>query len=399
MVGMSTSTIPIVKLTSTAELLAFMPVLAGVPVRGSLVIAPFIGNRASRALRIPVEPSPSMETARTLASVALGALSKLDDCGSVSVAVYRDEPFDQIGPQWHEAFGVVLERLHQSGYHIKDAAIVAADGWIPYFEGDLAAPQPLAEIEEHAKRMPEVPRSDAVSTLPETDPELAQRVTDALFDRYIDQSERDSFGRLRPVAPADPVDFLENALADGPAEASALTLARLIAQIESEGAVDRTVLQLAFGRAAGAQSWSATLEVRAAAAESSVEPNDILMDRYERGIYSRQDERLGNLLTGQTRELPSPERLRAGAALLGRAIAHCPLPEKAWLMCAFAWVQWALGLSNAAHETIVSARRLAPGNSLAPMYHAMFDRLTPEWIFTSMPPNRAARRRAKKKYR
>jgi hypothetical protein len=399
MADMSPSTTPIVKLSSTAELLAFLPVLAGVPVRNSLVVAPFVGKQTARALRIGTGPSPSPATARSLASAALGVLSKLNDCDSVSVAVYRDEPFAEVGLPWYDSLGVVLERLHQSGYHIKDAALVAGDGWMPYFEGDLAAPRPLSEIEEQTKRIPDAPRTDASLTLPETDPELAQRVIDILLDRHIDQSERDSFGRLRPVIPHDPVQFLEKALDDDPAESSALTLARLVDQIDSEGAVDRTVLQIAFGRATGARSWSGTLKLRAAAAKAGCEPNDMLVDEYERGAVSPRNGRMAGLLTGQTREIPSPERLRAGAVLLGRAIAHSPLPERAWVMCAFAWVQWALGLSSAAHETIISARRLAPDNSLAPVYHTVFEHLRPEWLFTTALPNRAARRRAGKNAR
>ena len=230
---MSTSTIPIVKLSSTAELLAFLPVLAGAPVRNRLVIAPFVGNQASRALRIGTERSPSPDTARLLATAALGTLSRLDDCTSVSVAIYRDEPFGEVGPQWYDAFGLVLERLHQSGYHIKDAAIVAGDGWMQYFEGNLATPRSLSEIEAHTKQIPDEARIDPAVTLPEPDPRLARRVTEFVLARRFDQSERDSFGRLRQVAPPDPVEFLETALERDQVQTPARTLARLIAQIDS----------------------------------------------------------------------------------------------------------------------------------------------------------------------
>lgn len=393
--GMS-STAPVIKLSSTAALLALLPALAGVPVRNSLVIAPFTEKRTSRALRIGVGPSPSPTTARSLASTALGTLSKLNGCGSVSVAVYRDESFHEVAPLWHGALGVILERLHQSGYHIMDAAIVAGDGWMPFFDGDVATPRPLSEIEAHAEHLPNDARVEVASTLPETDPKLARHVADLLVGNP-DGAEQDSVERLGPIAPDDPVRVLENALTGNPAEASALTLARVIAQTDSEGAVDRTVLQIAFGRAAGALSWSSTLAVRAAAAKAGCTPNDMLMQQSRRGAQSPSKQRLADLLTGQTREIPSPERLEAGAALLGRAIAHCPLQEKAWVMCALAWVQWALGLSSSANETIIATRRLAPNNSLAPVYHTVFEHLTPEWIFTPAPPNRAARRRAGKR--
>ncbi|WP_022899263.1 DUF4192 family protein [Humibacter albus] len=396
---MSTRTVPVVKLSSTAALLAFLPTLTGVSVRNSLVVAPFVGKQASRAMRIDTEPSPSPAAARTLASSVLATLSKLKDCDSVSVVIYRDEPFRDVVPRWHGAFGVLLERLHQSGYHIKDAAIVAIDGWMPYFEGGLAAPRPISEIEAAKEQIPADLRADEEVRSPETDPVVARQVLDLLRGRPTAGRGRDSSGPPQPLAPHDPVEFLETTLQGDPSKASALTVARLIAQIDSEGAVDRTVLQIAFGRAMGARSWSATLALRAAAAASGREPSDLLMDQVERDGVSRQNEQLSNLLSGQTHRMPSAARLRAGSVVLAHAIAHCPLPERSWLLCALAWTQWARGLSSAADATIVTARRLAPNNSLAPVYHTLFFHLSPEWVFTSALPNRAARRRAGKRSR
>lgn len=396
---MQTAEIPIVKLSSTAALLAYLPVLAGVPYRNRLVIAPFVGKHSSRAMRITTERSPSPASARVLASAALETLSRLDDCDSVAVAVYRDEPFQEIGRQWYDAIGVILERLHQSGYHVRDAAIVAGDGWVPYFEPDLDAPRPLDEIEAHAKQLPFPPHADVAQSLPQADRKLAQRVDDLVYLRQVEHSEPDAFGRLRPVTPLDPIRVLEEAMNGDPAETSAHTLARVIAQIDSEGAVDRTVLQIAFGADVGAQSWSSTLALRDSAAAAGCTPNDILMEEFERGEVSSTAQRLSRLLGGETRKLPSRERLHAGAVLLGRATAHAPLSHKLWLLCAFAWLQWALGLSSAANETIVAARRLDPRNSLAPVYHTVFDQMKPQWIFTSTIPNRATRRRRSRKSR
>jgi hypothetical protein len=390
--GMTASTAPIVKLATTADLLAFLPTLAGVSTRNSVVVAPFEGNRASRAMRISAPSLPTTSTARGISSMVLGHLARMTKCDRVAVAVYRDDPLAEIGACWSEMLGLITERLHESGYHINDAAIVGADGWIALFDGNPAAPRPLSEIAAAAERIPDDLREPFPDEPPSTDPKLAELVTELVVDRIVHGAEADAFGVLRRTDPPNPIDLLEKALAEAPHDASARTLASLIAQIESEGAVDRTVLQIAFGREVGSLSWESTLTLRREAAERGCAPSDLMMGKIdEQDPHAR---RIGDLLTGRTVELPSPERLRAGADLLGRAIAHCRLPDRAWAMCALAWVHWALGLANSADRLIESAQRVDPDNSLAPVYRTLFSHVPPEWLFHSPALNRAARRRA-----
>jgi hypothetical protein len=389
---MTTSAPPVVSLKTTADLVAFLPALAGMPVRNSLVVAPFEGTRASRAIRIGVPSAPSPASARRLASTLLGYLARISRCDSVVVAVYRDEPFAEAAPQWQANLGIITEQLYRSGYAVKDAAIVAADGWMPLFEGDPAAPCPLSDIDAAAQRMPGGIDTPAPHELPATDPRLADLVTGLLLDRLADGAEPDAFGILRRTDPPHPVDLLEDALSCDPAKASALTLARLIAQIDSEGAVDRTVLQIAFGPETGALSWAHTLRLRAEAAEAGSTPRDLLTRDHERGATDPDLERLGDMLLGQTRVIPSIERLSAATELLGRAIAHCRLPQRSWAMCTLAWVRWATGLTSTAHELVVAANDIDPGNGLVPVYSTVFDNLVPEWIFSLPPRNRADRR-------
>jgi hypothetical protein len=392
--GMTTRAVPVVKLSTTADLLAFLPTLAGVPIRNSIVVAPFEGKRASRAMRIGAPSMPTATTARDISSAVLGTLARVKRCDCAAVALYRDEPLAEIGPRWQEALGVILERLHESGYHINDAAIVASDGWVPFFDGDLDSPHPLSEIDAAAHRLPDDLGEAVPDELPTADPRLARLVSELVLDRVVDGAETDAFGIMHRADPPNPVDLLEEALAGGADNASALMLARLIAQIDSEGAVDRTVLQIAFGRETGSQSWASTLTLRRDAAEAGCAPSELMIARDEEDGEDTGIRRLGDLLAGRTHELPSTERLRVGANLLGKAIAHCALPDRSWTMCALAWIRWALGLANAAHELIESAMRVDSGNTLAPVYRVMFDHLTPDWIFHSPPPNRAERRRA-----
>ncbi|HKT57943.1 MAG TPA: hypothetical protein VJR25_14355 [Microbacterium sp.] len=384
---------PVVKLSTTAEAVAFLPALAGLPAQNCLLIAPFGGKHASRAMRILVEAEPTDASARRHASAALGALSKVPRCDSVVVAVYRDEPFSEIGPAWHVALGVILERLHSSGFDIKDAAIVAGDGWMPFFEGDPDAPQPLDEIQAATRKVPDDAAVDStLYRLPDSDPELAAVVTELMLDRIVDGGEADSFGRIARTDPPNPIDVLERALAADPEDANAQTLARLLAQIDSEGAVDRTVLQIAFGAETGALSWNRTLMLRIEAAEAGCAPVDLMIQRGE----DRQSKRLADLLTGRTREVPSSGRLEAGAVLLSRAVVHCSVPDRAWTMCALAWVRWALGLTTSAFEMLDAAQRVDPGNSHVPVLRTVFHHLAPQWLYQEPSPNRSERRRRTK---
>lgn len=385
---------PITKLNTPADIVAFLPVLAGLPTRDSLVVAPFEGKSAARALRVGVPAEPTPADARALASTVLGNLARMAHCDGVAVVVYRQEPFAQIAEPWRAALDIVLERLHSSGYCIKDAAIVAGDGWMPFFEGDVHAPSPLAEIEEATRRIPEEqdPGPD-LQVLPPSEEQLTRTVTDLVLDRLVDGGETDAFGRFTPTEPPNPIDVLEDALKHDPARANAQTLARVLAQTDSEGAVDRTVLQIAFGPDIASQSWAATLTIRAEAAEAGCSPIELMLERHGNG-EDRQTRRIGDLLTGRTSEMPSRERLQAGAELLGRAVAHCTLPDRSWTMCALAWVRWALGMKTAAFDLLDAAQRVDPGNSHVPVFQTAFDRLTPDWLFQRPPLNRQARRRA-----
>jgi len=101
------------------------------------------------------------------------------------------------------------------------------------------------------------------------------------------------------------------------------------------------------------------------------------------------------MLCGLTTRVPNPSRLHTGAELLGRAIAHCPPPQRSWAMCALAWLRWALGIGIAAHDLVHAVAAVDPYNSLVPYYSMLIDRITPSWIFVEPPmPNRAARRQA-----
>jgi hypothetical protein len=383
----------VVKANTTADLLALLPELAGVPVRNSLVVAPFTGKHSSRALRIALPTDGGVETARALASVVLGNLARLANCDAVAVAVYTDESFADALSRWPAFLGQVLERLHASGYHIKDAGIMTVDGWAEYFGEDALVARPLGDVDAAKARHPEGFHRPDPTALPETDPALAENVGTMLMDLLLFDVELDAFGVPRAATQTDPIDLLERALEDG-RDQGPLALARLIASMQTEGAVDRTVLQIAFGPDIARRVWAKTLRLREDAKAAGCEPIDLMRESATSGLRSLDDERTGRMLTGQTLRCLGPDRLRAGADLLSRAVAHCPLPERSWVMCALGWLHWAMGLTNSAIELTSTAQRIDPRNSLAAYYRTLVMNCTPDWIFEDpAPANRSTRRR------
>ncbi|MDL5350587.1 DUF4192 family protein [Microbacterium sp. zg-YB36] len=378
---------------STAELIAAMPSFTGVPVHNSVVVAPFWGKLTSSALRIDLPHEHTKSAYQRHAGALLAHLSRLDGCDRVAVAVYTDESYDAALRGWEEMLNHLLERIHGAGFHIAEAAIVAADGWGCFLDG--ATKRALAELEAAASRAPALPDRPALHTLPPVDPELMRTVSRHVVTRVLIDMEHDAFGSLHPAPHPEPIDHLERALAGDPDRVGPATLARIITLMQSEGAVDRTVLQIVFGKDVAAASWELTLATRERARRAGCEPATLLARDYLQG--DRTGERFGWMLLGETDERPSAARLRKGALLLGRAIAHCNMPERVWAMCALGWIRWALGLTAAAEEMLDSAESVNPDNTMVPVYRTLVTHCIPAWIFDRAPQpalNRAARRAA-----
>ncbi|WP_448257079.1 hypothetical protein [Microbacterium aurum] len=387
----------IIKAVTTAEIVALTEVSCGLELRACLAVLPFWDKRSSGAFRTAFPPLRDVdEVPSVVARLAPNLISTLArlDCDGVTLVAYTDDPFVIAEHPLIELLAGLMERLADAGYGTKDAAIVAGDAWCGYFE--QAGERDLAELDAARAAIPaELHHRRAPERLPARNTELAEQVTLALLDRLIDDGESDAFGVVRSSAPPDPIDLLEDLLTRDPDTVGPLSLARLLSTMLTEGDVDRTVLQIAFGRAVADASWQVTLATRQRAAEAGVQPFEIRREDMESGRMPADELRRARMLVGDTPTIPDPDRLHRGALLLGRAVVHCGLPERSWAMCALAWVRWAVGIASAADTLVREAARIDPTNSLAPVYAAVLHSTYPAWIFDRRPPqNRRSRRAA-----
>jgi len=393
MVGMTNPTPHIQRNVSTAELVAALPSLTGVTVRNSVVVAPFWGKLTSGAMRIDLPDERTRSAYQRHAGVILSHLSRLDGCDRVAVAIFTDEAYDTALATWKEMLDHVLQRVHSAGFHIAEAAVVASDAWGCVL-GDTGR-RPLSELAAAERRVPRRPERPPLDVLPAADPDVADAVTRHVAARVRRHREPDALGILRPARELDPIEHFEQALAADPDTVGPATLAQIISLMQTEGAVDRTVLQAAFGREVARRSWDSTLRTRRRAQQAGCEPIDILEQDFLAGRTAGMGFAL--MLAGDTGRRPSSERLHRAALLLGRAVAHCQLAESVWALCALAWVRWALGLTAAAEELLRCGHEIDPANSLVPIYHALVTHCFPAWVYDrAQGPevNRAARRAA-----
>ncbi|GAA1935453.1 hypothetical protein GCM10009775_29110 [Microbacterium aoyamense] len=366
----------IVKTSDPVDLIALLPTLAGTPLRNSFVVAPFVGKRTVGALRIDLPSHESPDVFAALANVLLGNLERIRGCSGAAIVIYTDEPYVTAFDAWDPLQVVLCEQFMDAGLRIVASLLVAGDAWERFDERSPLG-QSLALVEASAAFLPE--RPEEPWALPQADLALAQRVAAGVEDIVVFGEERSALGVYRPAEPLEPIPFLERLLSHDSDDIGPATIARLVTMMQSEGDVDRTVLQIAFGAKTGAASWRRTLEVRALAAQAGTTPHEYLMKHDRDNPGTR---RIGDLLTGQTSEMPSPRRLQRGAALLARVAVHAPPMHQPHLLCALAWVLWAQGLSSAAHELLARCLRTAPEHPLAIVFHTAWNALPlPDWVF------------------
>ena len=394
----------IVKAATASDFLALVPRLVGFHPHESLVFVAFRGNRTCGAMRFDLpapDPAasdaaaPASATTRSsrvderIATTLVGMLSKLSGVDAVVPVVYTGATF-AAGPGIpRSAFiGSVVARLRFSGFTVRDALCVAADGWGSYLDPDCPARgRPLADVES-SRILDGVPPADLGpvgsvadrAALPEADPHERRSVVAALerFTAVLDA--RAPWRSARKATRGPEVDSdpglpslddipatLEEIVSHPSAAVDPLGAAFVIAISRAPAIRDVVMMQWAFDRAVGAR-------VLADAAD------------YSRGVPAGALETAGLMLGRGPR--PDQERVDGAIAVLKSITAMAPDADRAPLYCMLAWLNWALGRSSVADVFVTEALRVDTGYGLADLLRAVLDRaILPEWAFGDVGPD------------
>jgi len=370
----------IIKAKTTADLLAMLPQLAGGPLPPGIAIASFAGRRTPSVLRHPLPRTVRTPELQAIAASLLGMISKLGGCDAVAIVVYTDEPFDVALSKYTELEQILLRRFVTAGFGVKGTFCVAADGWTCFDERDR---HDLSEIDDSPlnKECTQRPETGHPldGSLPRTDPALAVRVNLALDE--LDLGFRvDSFGGAHPYSLPDPIAVLESALQREPDMIGPESLAELILCHQHEGDFDRTITQICLGPDRAAEVWANTLAIREQAASLGEQPIELMLrERRRRG--GQGNDEVGDLLTGLDGPAPDEERVRRAHAVLSHAVAHAPTSDRPTLLCALAWLHWAMGRGTGAGKLLEAASRADPGHELTRIIrHVTLAVAVPHWL-------------------
>lgn len=340
-----------------ADFLATLPTLAGFSASDSLLLVPFRGKRTTGGVfRIDLDAFRRSEHLADAAEQLVGALSRIPACDAAVIVICADESFPVARLLWEPLWQALEEALDGAGMGTKDALLQTPDGWGSFYEFDLAAEgRPLAEIEqsplaaeaEESREGRDVRPYDADLTFPDPEPAFANALRDAVILRLDFEEVSDSFGVLRPAPRIDPLVLAETLLArPGPDAVSVPEYAQLVQLCAFPATRDQLMVQIAFGRNAGAAA-----------------------------------------LLGQTSHIPDRDRLGRAIALLRRAVPAVQFEDRAGPLCVLAWLEWAIGANTVAAALIADARRADPHLRMARLLDELFRTLSPSWLYDRLQPS------------
>jgi len=403
----------VVSTASAADFLAVVPHLVGFEPQNSVVFVAFRGRRTCGAMRFDL-PDPVGSGAddagsklyKRVATTLVGVLSKLPGVDAVVPVVYTGETFADSGGAPRAAFArAIIARFEFSGFELRDALCVAADGWGSYF--DVKCPpsgRSLAAIVESAI-LDDVPASDLPplgqierwAALPEATAAQRARVARSVkkFSTAIDGRLLSSAGV--PLAGAgdgegdvagdsEGHDVGGHDDGDAPADAPA----RLLAEIPP--VLERILDHGAIAIEADAAGFVITLARLPALRDVvmlqwafDIDVGDNVLDdarRFANGAPPFGLETAGLMLGRGPR--PNPERIDRAIEVVKGITALAHRSDRAPLFCILAWLSWALGRSSVANLFVSAAEEIDDGYGFAQLMRAVLDRgMLPEWAFAS----------------
>jgi hypothetical protein len=400
-------TTTIVKTPSPQDFLALVPQLVGFLPEGSLVLVAFRGNRTCGALRFNLPHGGAGEPElRRVAGALLGTLCKIPGVDALVPVVYTDatigaNPGNAAGLPYGAFIGAIRHRAGQSGFLVRDALCVAADGWASYLEADEPEHQGAGRALRHP--LSGITDSAVTEALPgDARRELARLQTGAELPR-VDLATRERCARrlaryqrlgsdLGPVSGLvemvgdilDPVATAETVLGLDPAELSIDEVAALLFLMQGPATRDQMMLQFAFGEEVGRRGSALNRHYARRQRETGLTMDDLVAADMAAGrAFEEEIPTTGDLMMGLSPERPDPERVHRGIGLLKVLVAMAPRSARPAPLCMLAWLSWTLGQGSVAGIYLDTAVEIDAEYGMARLLLQMIGSgHLPEWAFS-----------------
>jgi hypothetical protein len=400
------TTTTIVKTPSPQDFLALVPQLVGFLPECSLVLVAFRGNRTCGALRFNLPPNGSgSQELRRIAGTLLGTLCKIPGVDALVPVVYTDDtigehPADAAGLPQGAFIGAIRQRAGQSGFLVRDALCVAADGWSSYLEADEPAPAGSGRVLRHP--LSGIADSTVTAAVPRDARRDLARLQNGADLPKVDLATRERCARrlaryqrlgpnLGPVPELiemvgdvlDPVRTAETALGLDPADLSIDEIAALLFLIQGPGTRDQMMLQFAFGEEEGRRSHALNRHYARRQRETGLSMDDLVAADLAAGTaFQETTPTTSDLMLGMSPERPDPERVVRGIRLLKLLVAIAPRPARPAPLCMLAWLSWTLGQGSVAGIHIETALGIDAEYGMALLLLQMIGSgHLPEWAF------------------
>jgi hypothetical protein len=400
-------TTTIVKTPSPQDFLALVPQLVGFLPEGSLVLVAFRGNRTCGALRFNLPHGGAGEPElRRVAGALLGTLCKIPGVDALVPVVYTDatigaNPGNAAGLPYGAFIGAIRHRAGQSGFLVRDALCVAADGWASYLEADEPEHQGAGRALRHP--LSGITDSAVTEALPgDARRELARLQTGAELPR-VDLATRERCARrlaryqrlgsdLGPVSGLvemvgdilDPVATAETVLGLDPAELSIDEVVALLFLMQGPATRDQMMLQFAFGEEVGRRGSALNRHYARRQRETGLTMDDLVAADMAAGrAFEEEIPTTGDLMMGLSPERPDPERVHRGIGLLKVLVAMAPRSARPAPLCMLAWLSWTLGQGSVAGIYLDTAVEIDAEYGMARLLLQMIGSgHLPEWAFS-----------------
>lgn len=364
----------IVKAADAAQFLSFLPRLLGyTPVR-SLVAVPMDATLTLGAMRVDLPPGDDPASIDAVASTTIGSMCRIDAADALTLVVYTDESVAD-GLPCRALADAVAVKADAGGLLLRDALVVAADGWGSFLDPDCPRRgHPLSElVTTTPDGLPPMEDADQSSgaRLPEATTLQRRRVAAALRSlRTVISAmlhapvEGTHATQVDPAAfeAADALDDLPRLFEDvvRTAPDDPMTLGMLAWVLNRPALRDIALVQWASDVVGGHNAHDA-------------------QHRWESGEPYPSD--LAQLMWGEG-PTPDADRLRAALELCRTVAAVSPRRERPGALALCAWLSWALGRATHADAYCRMAQQIDRTHGLAHIIRRMVSAgLVPEWAF------------------